>query len=126
MKVPLLGLATIAENIILLRQVEIASELKRAIAVMKTRESAHDNKVRELTITDRGMAVGEPFRLQQAVLRGGTLANKAPDGASRAMQKLPVSDDRVLVRRDLPDERRILTRHCVHGLHAGDEVVFLL
>jgi circadian clock protein KaiC len=73
--VPLLGLATVAENIVLLRQVEIASELKRAVAVMKTRESAHDDKVRELTIGARGLLVGEPFKSQEAVLRGGASAS---------------------------------------------------
>lgn len=71
--VPLAGVSGVAENIIVVRQIEIASELKRAIAVMKTRESAHDEKLRKLTITDRGLQVGEPFQAQEAVLSGGSI-----------------------------------------------------
>jgi hypothetical protein len=41
---------------------------------MKTRESAHDEKLRELTITDRGLQVGEPFQAQDAVLTGGSIS----------------------------------------------------
>lgn len=77
-KVPLLGLATVAENIVFLRQVEIASELRRAVAVMKTRENAHDDKVRELTITDAGLVVGDPFETEKEVLRGGASGTTGP------------------------------------------------
>ena len=70
-KLPLRGLpGVVAENIILLRQLEIDSELRRAVAVIKTRESAHDQKVRELTIGDGGLHVGEPFGARARVKRG--------------------------------------------------------
>jgi len=69
--VPLNGVSGVAENIILVRQIEIASELKRAIAVMKTRETSHDSMLRELNITDQGLEVGDPFPAQGAVLTGG-------------------------------------------------------
>jgi circadian clock protein KaiC len=73
-RVPLIGAAGVTENIIVVRQIEVASELKRAIAVMKTRETAHDEKLRELTITGRGLQVGEPFPQREAVLTGGNLS----------------------------------------------------
>ena len=67
-----LGLpGVVAENIILLRQLEIDSELRRAVAVIKTRESAHDQKVRELKIGNRGLEVGEPFELRRGRSEGG-------------------------------------------------------
>jgi len=72
--VPLVGISGIAENIILVRQIEVASELKRAIAVMKTRETSHDEMLREFSITDRGLEVGEPFAAQAAVLTGGSVS----------------------------------------------------
>ncbi len=72
--VPLNGLSSVAENIILVRQIEIASELKRAIAVMKTRETSHDSMLRELSITDHGLEVGDPFPAQGAVLTGGGIS----------------------------------------------------
>ena len=71
--IPISGVAGFAENIILVRQLEIFSELRRAIAVMKTRESAHDERLRELRITDKGIEVGDPFELEGAVLTGGGL-----------------------------------------------------
>jgi KaiC/GvpD/RAD55 family RecA-like ATPase len=63
--------------IILVRQIEIASELKRAIAVMKTRDTSHDSMLRELHITDRGLEIGEPFPAQGAVLTGGGISEAA-------------------------------------------------
>ena len=61
-RLPLRGLpGVVAENIILLRQVEVDSELRRAVAVIKTREGAHDQKVRELTIGSGGLEIGAPF-----------------------------------------------------------------
>ncbi len=72
-EIPISGVSGFAENIILVRQLEIFSELKRAIAVMKTRESAHDDRLRELKITDKGIEVGDPFEFEEAVLTGGSL-----------------------------------------------------
>ena len=80
-KLPLRGLpGVVAENIVLLRQVEIDSELRRAVAVIKTRESAHDQKVRELIIGDRGLEVRAPFRPRPA--RAGT--DRGRRGKARA------------------------------------------
>jgi circadian clock protein KaiC len=70
-EIPISGVAGFAENIILVRQLEILSELKRALAVMKTRESAHDERLRELKITEKGLEIGDPFEFEQAVLTGG-------------------------------------------------------
>jgi circadian clock protein KaiC len=81
--IPVSGVAGFAENIILVRQLEIASELKRVIAVMKTRESGHDERLRELKITDEGIAVGEPFEFEEAILTGGSRGRAASAGSSR-------------------------------------------
>jgi circadian clock protein KaiC len=78
--IPVSGIAGFAENIILVRQLEVASELKRAIAVMKTRETRHDERLRELKITDAGIAVGDPFQFEEAVLTGGSRSRPASAG----------------------------------------------
>ena len=70
--IPVSGVAGFAENIVLVRQLETVSELKRAIAVMKTRETSHDARLRELMITDKGIAVGDPFAYEEAVITGGS------------------------------------------------------
>jgi circadian clock protein KaiC len=51
---PAFGLASEVENIILLRQ---SPELSRSVAVIKTRESAHDQEPRGLTITSGGLRI---------------------------------------------------------------------
>ena len=77
-QIPVSGVAGFAENIILVRQLEIRSELKRAIAVMKTRETGHDDKLRELKITDKGVEIGDPFEFEEAVLTGGSMRRRLP------------------------------------------------
>lgn len=54
--------STITDGIILLRYAEVRGEMRRAITVLKMRGSDHDRRIREFTITDHGMKVGEPIR----------------------------------------------------------------
>jgi len=85
-EIPVPGVSGFVENIVLVRQLEIASELKRAVAVMKTREGAHDDRLREMRIGDKGVEIGDPFELEDAVLTGGGMRrrlswnNKGPRG----------------------------------------------
>jgi circadian clock protein KaiC len=55
-------ISTITDGIILLRYAEVGAEMRRAITVLKMRGSDHDRRIREFTITDQGMEVGEPIR----------------------------------------------------------------
>ena len=77
-EIPVPGVSGFVENIVLVRQLEIASALKRAIAVMKTREGAHDDKLREMKITNKGVEIGEPFEFEEAVLTGGSMRRRLP------------------------------------------------
>ena len=85
-QIPVSGVAGFAENIILVRQLEIRSELKRAIAVMKTRETGHDDKLRELKITDTGMDIGPPFEFEEAVLTGGGMRRRPSEDPASAKE----------------------------------------
>jgi circadian clock protein KaiC len=85
--IPVSGVAGFAENIILVRQLELASELKRAIAVMKTRETGHDEKLREMRITAEGIVVGEPFESDGGVLTGGDGRGRLAPAAHSAPAK---------------------------------------
>lgn len=60
----------LADNIILLRYVEIAGELRRALAVVKMRTSGHDNALREYRIGRQGILVEQSFRDYSGVLTG--------------------------------------------------------
>jgi circadian clock protein KaiC len=75
---PQLGLSTITEahisattdTILLLRNVEIAGGMKRALTVLKMRGSQHDKDIREFLIDGTGMHIGEPFRKVSGILAG--------------------------------------------------------
>lgn len=62
--------SALTDTIILLRYVELASTVRRAICVLKVRGSAHDTTIHEFTIDDAGLHVGEPFAGLTGILTG--------------------------------------------------------
>lgn len=61
------------DAIVVFRYVEIQSELRRAVLVLKMRGTAHDRKLREVVISsDGGMRISSDFRGYEAVLTGST------------------------------------------------------
>jgi len=64
------GVGFIADSIILLRYVELASRITRAISVLKVRGSDHDKSLREYHITSAGIEVMEPFEGVQGIVTG--------------------------------------------------------
>ena len=69
-RVPVNGMSSLAEGMVLLRYVELRSRLYRLISLFKVREGAFDPTIREFTITDAGIVVGKPFEGVEAVLSG--------------------------------------------------------
>jgi circadian clock protein KaiC len=67
---PTNGLSTIAENLILLRYLEMRSQLRRLISVVKMRDSDFDPSLREFQITSAGFEVADTFDTAEAVLSG--------------------------------------------------------
>jgi hypothetical protein len=63
-------LANVVETVIMLRYVELRSQLYRLLSIMKMRESAYDTSIREFQITDRGLRVAESFASAEAILTG--------------------------------------------------------
>lgn len=64
------GTSFLADNVILLRYVEIVSELRRALMVVKMRTSGHDSSLREYRIGSQGMVVEKAFKDYSGVLTG--------------------------------------------------------
>lgn len=62
---PMRGVSMLAENIFFLRTVELSSELRRVIALLKIRQSGYEPTLRELVISKRGMKVGRVVSGQQ-------------------------------------------------------------
>lgn len=75
-------LSTISDAIVLLRYVEVDGELRRAIAVLKTRGSAHDQSLREFEIHGGGMRILEPLRGVGTILSSTSRFGRVAGGSS--------------------------------------------
>ena len=64
------GTSFIVDNIIILRYVEIASEMHKAISVLKMRGSQHEKGIRRFKITGKGIVVMDKFKDMESVLSG--------------------------------------------------------
>jgi circadian clock protein KaiC len=69
MKQPI-DITYLSDTVIMLRYFEAFGRVRRAISVMKKRTGVHENTIREFTITNNGLTVGEPLQEFQGVLRG--------------------------------------------------------
>ena len=78
----------LADNVILFRYFEARGHVRRAISVVKKRSGKHELTIRELTVDEKGIHIGEPLVDFQGVLTGvptyvggaGDLIKKAGDG----------------------------------------------
>jgi circadian clock protein KaiC len=62
------GISHLSDNVVLLQFLRGDSEIKRAIAVLKTRGSGHDPRIRQFDITADGMVLGDQFSPEQSFL----------------------------------------------------------
>jgi circadian clock protein KaiC len=60
--------SAIAGNIILLRHVELRSQMYRLISILKMRQSGYDHAIREFRITDNGIEVANTSASAEAIL----------------------------------------------------------
>jgi circadian clock protein KaiC len=56
--------------VILLRYFEAFGRVRRAISAVKKRTGAHEDTIRELTISSGGLMLGQPLKEFQGILRG--------------------------------------------------------
>lgn len=64
------AISALAENVILLRYLELRGTIQRSVCVVKTRLSGFDPAIREFSISPAGIQVGEPFDNSDDVLTG--------------------------------------------------------
>jgi circadian clock protein KaiC len=64
------GVSFAADNLLQLRYVEQDGHLERGISVLKARGIRHATEVRRMSVGDRGIEVGAPFRGLRGVLTG--------------------------------------------------------
>jgi len=64
------GVSFIADNVILLRYVEISGCMEHAINILKVRGSMHSKEIRRFEITGHGIHIGESIRGMSGILTG--------------------------------------------------------
>jgi circadian clock protein KaiC len=69
MKTPL-DASYMADNVLLFRYFEIAGEIRQAISMVKKRTGKHERTIREFTLTQRGVQIGNPLTDFHGVLSG--------------------------------------------------------
>jgi circadian clock protein KaiC len=62
------GISHLSDNVVLLQFLRGESQLKRAITVLKTRGSPHDQHLRQFNISADGISVGEHFDIGQSLV----------------------------------------------------------
>jgi circadian clock protein KaiC len=82
-------LANVVETVILLRYVELRSQLYRLLSIMKMRESRYDTSIREFQITDDGVRVADSFHTAEAILTGHARDAKSDAGAATGRKEQP-------------------------------------
>jgi circadian clock protein KaiC len=83
------GMEAIVDNIILLRYVELRSQMYRMLSILKMRESDYVHALREFSISTQGIDVAETFESAEAILSGQArpqVSRRAP-----ARRKKPAS-----------------------------------
>ncbi len=60
----------LADTVILFRYFEAHGEVKQLISVVKKRNGRHERTIREFSMTEAGLRIGEPLRQFQGVLSG--------------------------------------------------------
>src|SRR5206468_1972502 len=78
-----LGVSSIVDTWILLRDIELGGERNRGMYVLKSRGMAHSNQIREFLLTDRGIELRDVYVGPEGVLTGSMrLAQEARERAS--------------------------------------------
>lgn len=70
-EMPTPALGTVVEGVILLRYLELKSQIHRLISILKMRESKYDTSIREFEIRDEGVVVADSFESAESILGGG-------------------------------------------------------
>ena len=70
LRMPNPEIASVSEGVILLRYVELRSQVHRLLSILKMRETEYDTSLREFRIGPRGIEVEKTFQSAEAVLSG--------------------------------------------------------
>ena len=99
------GVSSVADTWLLLRNVESNGERNRLLFVLKSRGSASSNQVREFVLTDHGVELVDVYVGPAGVMTG----------SARLSQEISERDARLQQQEDLQRRERELRRGIMHG-----------
>ena len=65
-----IDISYLADTVLLFRYFEANAEVRQAIRVFKKRTGAHERTIRQLTIDERGIQVGDPLSQFRGIMSG--------------------------------------------------------
>lgn len=94
------GVSSLMDTWILLRNLEQSGERNRALYVLKSRGMAHSNQVREFQLSDRGIELVDVYVGSGAVLTGAArMAQEARDAAEASSRQVEIARMRRAIER---------------------------
>jgi circadian clock protein KaiC len=104
------GISSIMDTWLLLRDIELGGERNRGLYVLKSRGMAHSNQIREFVLTDKGIDIREVYVGPQGVLTGSMrLVQEARERAQKVTYQLDLeSKQRQLARKRAALEAQII------------------
>ncbi len=104
-----IGISSLVDNWLLLRDIELNGERNRGMYVLKARGTAHSNQIREFLLTDRGIQLEEVYVGREGVLTGSSrVAQEAREQEeARARREEAEAKRRALARRQQALEAQI-------------------
>jgi len=81
------GLASVADSLLLFRYIETGGHLERAVSLLKARGIRHTTELHQLTIAAAGLAVGSPMTMALGALTSARM-HELHDAASAKEQGL--------------------------------------
>jgi circadian clock protein KaiC len=87
MRLPVIGVSALLENLLFLRFVELGPKLSRSISVTKMRNSAYDARVREYLIDADGIGIGEPLLGLEGFITGDARRPSAGAATPRSVTR---------------------------------------
>jgi circadian clock protein KaiC len=86
------GVSSIMDTWLLLRDIELGGERNRGIYVLKSRGTAHSNQIREFVITNKGIDIRDVYVGPEGVLTGSArLAQEARERARKLERQVEIS-----------------------------------
>jgi circadian clock protein KaiC len=83
-----LGISSLMDTWLLLRDIEFSGERNRGIYVLKSRGMAHSNQIREFLITSKGVRLRTPYLGPNGVLTGSSRLAEEARSAAAELERL--------------------------------------